>query len=304
MEEFLSFPNPRLPTFPPTLDSLLVALVDDQGSERYHIPQPLTSDDFSNRLAGGLALTGLNRVRETLSSPFNVPETLSSRETWLRHLFEVLVGAHEGLRNAQQANADGRPDAFSDLSREESNIASSIHSVLTDISDFFDLVNEPDEHSPNRTHCIRCVQSASLPPPSTLPDFITSLQLTSEIDVRAARLSLLNDRIRTITHEADEWCKNQADALQAFFITHLTSTDHSPSQLASALCADPSFDSWAMNLGNELRDYCRRIICNEVGQDTSDQRCVEIMETHMTEATRNAKKFVQKTQAELNEDTE
>src|SRR5579863_5624526 len=97
MEEFLSFPNPRLPTFPPTLDSLLVSLVDDQGSERYSIPNPLTSDDFTDRLNGGLAITGLNRVRETLSSPYNVPESLASRETWLRHLLEVLVGAHEGL---------------------------------------------------------------------------------------------------------------------------------------------------------------------------------------------------------------
>ena len=122
MEEFLSFPNPRRPTFPPTLDSLLVSLVDDQGTERYSIPNPLTSDDFTDRLAGGLTITGLNRVHETLSSPFNVPENLSSRETWLRHLFEVLVGAHEGLCNAQQANADGHPDAFNDLNREESNI--------------------------------------------------------------------------------------------------------------------------------------------------------------------------------------
>src|SRR5579863_6257653 len=304
MEEFLSFPNPRLPTFPPTLDSLLVALVDDQGSERYSVPQPLTSDDFTDRIAGGLALTGLNRVRETLASPFNIPENLSSRETWLRHLFEVLVGAHEGLRNAQQANADGHPDAFDNLNREEGNIASAVYSVLTDIIDFFDLVNDPDENSPKRTHCIRCIQSASLPPPSSLPEFITSLQLTSEIDVRAARLSLLNDRIHTITHEADVWCTTQADALQAFFISHLISTDCSPSQLASALHADPSFDSWAMNLGNELREHCRRIICNEVGQDTSNQRCVEIMETHMNEAARNAKARVQRTQAEIDEDTD
>src|SRR5579863_2155987 len=305
MEEFLTFPNPHLSTSIPTLDSLLVSLVDDQGSERYPIINPLTSDNFNDRLLGGLAITGLNRVRETLSSPYNVPEALSSRETWLRHLMEVLAGAHEGLRNAQQANADGHPDTFSDLNREEANTASSIYSVLTDLTDFFDLVNEPDDNSPKRTHCIRCIQSASLPTPSSIPDHITSLLLTSEFDARAARLSLLNDRIRTIIQEADDWCKAQTDALTAYFITHVTSSERSPSQLASALQAtDPSFDRWAKNLGDELREYTRRIICNEVGQDTSDQRCVEVMETHMTEATRNAKAAVQKTQADIDADVE
>src|SRR5579863_7011750 len=167
MEEFLTFPNPRLPSTTPVPDSLLVSLVDDQGSNRYPIPNPLTSDDFTDRLAGGLAITGLNRVRETLTSPYNVPQNLASREIWLCHLFEVLVGAHEGLRNTQQANADGHPDAFSDLNREEANTASSIYSVLTDLINFFDLVNEPDENSPKRTHCIRCIESAVLPTPSS-----------------------------------------------------------------------------------------------------------------------------------------
>src|SRR5579863_6386395 len=266
MEEFLTFPNPRLSTTTPTPDSLLITLVDDQGSNCYPIPNPLTSDDFTDCLAGGLAITGLNRVRETLTAPYNVPQNLASRETWLRHLFEVLVGAHEGLRNTQLANADGHPDAFSDLNREEANTASNIHSVLTDLIDFFDLVNEPDESSPTRTHCIRCIESASLPLPSSVPEHNASLLLTSESDARAVRLSILNDRIRTITHEADEWCKAQTAALNSYLILHLVSTNPSPEQMASSLGADPSFDSWAKRLGNELCGYTRKVICNEVGR--------------------------------------
>src|SRR5579863_2388483 len=300
MEEFLTFPNPRLPSTTPVPDSLLVSLVDDQGTNRYPIPNPLTSNNFTDRLDGALAITGLNRVRETLSAPYNVPENRASRETWLRHLFEVLVGAHEGLRNTQQANADRLPDAFSDLNTEEANTASHIHSVLTDLIDFFDLVNEPDENSPTRTHCIRCIESASLPPPSSIPEHITSLLLTCESDARAARLSILNDRIRQITHEADDWCKAQTAALNSFLILHLVSTNPSPEQMASALGADPSFNTWAKRLGNELREYTRKVICNEVGQDTSDQRCVEIMQTHMTEATRNATTYVKANQDDIN----
>src|SRR5579863_3860570 len=300
MEEFLTFPNPRLPFTTSIPDSLLVSLVDDQGTNRYPIPNPLTSNDFTDRLDGALAITGLNRVRETLTAPYNVPENHASRETWLRHLFEVLVGAHEGLRNTQQANADRLPDAFSDLNTEEANTASHIHSVLTDLIDFFDLVNEPDENSPTRTHCIRCIESASLPPPSSIPDHITSLLLTCESDARAARLSLLNDRIRSITHEADEWCKTQTAALNSFLILHIISTNPSPEQLASALGADPSFDMWAKRLGDEMHEYTRKVICNEVGLDTSDQRCVEIMQTHMTEATRNATTYINANQTGIN----
>src|SRR5579863_8956434 len=300
MEEFLTFPNPRLPFTTSIPDSLLVSLVDDQGTNRYPIPNPLTSDDFTDRLAGGLAITGLNRVRETLTAPYYVPQNLTSRETWLRHLFEILVGAHEGLRNTQLANADGHPDAFCDLNREEANTASNIHSILTDLIDYFDLVNEPDENSPTRTHCIRCIESASLPPPYSVPEHITSLLLTCESDARAARLSILNDRIRTITHEADEWCKAQITALNSYLILHLISTNPSPEQMASALGADPSFDNWAKRLGDELREYTRKVICDEVGQDTSDQRCVEIMQTHMTEATRNATTYVKANQADIN----
>jgi hypothetical protein len=95
----------------------------------------------------------LNHVRETLSFPFNSPETIWDCETWLHFIHKLLANIHEGLVNSQTFAASNviPYDAFDDLLARDVGLIASIKEVLDSLDDFF--YSEKDNNTCNRTLC-------------------------------------------------------------------------------------------------------------------------------------------------------
>ena len=170
MGDTLTFPPVRVPAILPHPEDLLVSLIKDEGTPSFSIPTPLTTDTIPNSADARAALNAVNRLQQTFTSPFDTPDSILNRSTWLRMILETLAGIHEGFHNAQLASPDADlPDAFRDLNGEERNTVAWIFEVTSWLQDFCEATeddHDADHIAPFRTLCIRCIESADLPPPS------------------------------------------------------------------------------------------------------------------------------------------
>src|SRR6266850_4848149 len=138
MDEQLTFPNPRLPTELLPLQDLCADLIGDSESTPIIISNPLNHDSVPDTHTTRVALHGLCRARQALSSPFNTPDAVLPRETWLKFAFELLATVHEGLHNTQLASPDLQtPDAFHDLTTVERALSARLAEASGWILDFF-----------------------------------------------------------------------------------------------------------------------------------------------------------------------
>src|SRR6266850_4517805 len=188
MDEQLTFPNPRLPTELLPLQDLCADLVGDSESTPIIISNPLNHDSIPDTHAARVALHGLRRACQALSSPFNTLDAVLPCETWLKFAFELLATIHKGLHNAQLASPDLQsPDAFHDLTIVERGLSARLAEASGWILDFFS--EEDEDHPVTHTHCLHCVQSVDLPTP---PNLATVAALSTMFDARVYRETLLN----------------------------------------------------------------------------------------------------------------
>ena len=132
MGDSLTFPPVRVPAVLPHPDDLLVSLVKDEGVTTFPIPTPLTTESIPNTAKARAALNAINRLRQTLTSPFGTLDAALDRPTWLRMILETLAGIHEGFRNAQLISPDqDLPKSFQDLNGEERNAVAWIFEVTS-----------------------------------------------------------------------------------------------------------------------------------------------------------------------------
>jgi hypothetical protein len=128
------------------------------------------------------ALNAINRLRQAFTSPFNTPDAILDRPTWLQMILETLAGIYEGFRNAQLISPDADlPMTFCDLNGKELNTVTSIFEVTSWLQDFCEAAEEEhdsDHITPFHTICICCVESTDLPPP---PPNITDIMLTNAL---------------------------------------------------------------------------------------------------------------------------
>ena len=118
------------------------------------------------------ALQGLQRVHDTLLTPFVTPEATFSCTDWLCFLLEVLVAIQEGLRNARVAALDSSPlpglfTTFDSLTENKSHLWTSIGEIVSDLDDHFDWAEDANLAC---LHCLCCITSVCciLPPADNL----------------------------------------------------------------------------------------------------------------------------------------
>src|SRR6266850_1357522 len=109
LDDQLTFPNPRLPTELLPLQDLCADLIGDSESTPIIISNPLNHDSIPDLHTACVALHGLRHARQALSSPFNTPDVVLPRETWLKFAFALLATVHEGLHNAHLASPNLQP---------------------------------------------------------------------------------------------------------------------------------------------------------------------------------------------------
>ena len=223
MGDRLTFPTPRVPAVLPHPDDLLVTLTKDDSLQSFPITTPLTPDTIPNSKDARATLHAVQHLRNTYSSPFGTPDSTLDRPTWLRMILENLAGIHEGFRNAQLISPDADLlKSFWDLSTDELNTVACIFEVTSWLQDFCEAAeddHDPDHKSPFRTICIRCIESADIPPPAN----ITDIMLTNALETRALHESLRNQAIREAVKDIDTWHTNQTDAMITNLVNFITS---------------------------------------------------------------------------------
>jgi hypothetical protein len=139
MDTNLNIPIPCIPIPPPPLDETLVILNESERLDQVSITNPLNYSNIPDTKEAHSAIFALNRIRQTLSDPFNSPENTFDCETWSRFVLEIVASIHEGLINVQTfATTNLVPyDAFEDLSAGEVGVITDLKKILDSIDDFF-----------------------------------------------------------------------------------------------------------------------------------------------------------------------
>jgi hypothetical protein len=76
MDNNLNIPVPHIPIPPPPLDEVLVILQESNRLDHVTIPNPLNYTNTPDTKEACNAVFALNRIRETLTNPFNGPENV------------------------------------------------------------------------------------------------------------------------------------------------------------------------------------------------------------------------------------
>ena len=245
MDKHLTFPPVCIPAILPHPEDLLVSLIKDEGVTSFPIPTPLTPKSIPNNADTRAALTAVNRLRQTFTSPFGTPDAILDRPTWLHMILETLAGIHEGFRNAQLISPDyDLPKSFCDLNGEECNAVARIFEVTSWLQDFCKAAeddHDEDHLAPFHTICIRCIESAELPSP---PPNITDIMLKNALKVCALRESLRNKAICEAVHDINTWHAAQTKSLKSELVTSITSKDPNFETLAHEIGLNPCIQQW------------------------------------------------------------
>lgn len=280
MDDCLNFPPVRFPAILPPSEDFAVSLVNDDNVQEFRITNPLTADTMPDSNEACAALHALCRMREALTSPFNTPDCILDRPTWLRMVLETFAGVHEGFCNAQLASPDEtQVTAFLGLSKEEFSTVGHIYQILMWIADFCNPVEKEhdNDHIPLVcTLCICCIESANLPPPK---EHALMIQLGSTLEARAYRETLRNEVIRKAIMEIDDWCETQRAGIIAYLTSTITSYSPDSATLARQLgVLSSDIQDWVENIRPALRLVAVRMVNAKIISDVFDPQAHELLE--------------------------
>jgi hypothetical protein len=281
MQSDLVFPAPRVADPPPPLDKLLIDLLNNEEFSEVILTNPLTAQNIPETEEARVALHSLARIRQALSTPFNTPDRCFGREDWLKLVLELIANIHGGIRNCQLAAPEGEgkiADAFFDLTTTEEAITSRTRELIGDLAGFYWTDGDDSEHIVKH-HCFRCVQTAAIDLKDNA-NLLTSIQLNTALDTRKVRETLLNEAVRAIHKEVDEWREEQRGSLIAY-ITDLITADTliSAENLSDAAHSlSPAFRDWVKKYGDIMRLYVRRSISEVVNEDLIDPYGRELLD--------------------------
>ena len=325
MDDRLTFPLPRVPAVLPHPDDLLVTLTKDDSLESFPITTPLTPETIPNSEDARSALHAVQRLRHTFSSPFGTPDSVLDRPTWLRMILENLAGIHEGFWNAQLISPDADlPTSFRDLLPEELNTVARIFEVTSWLQDFCEAADDdddPDHVAPFRTICIRCVESADLPP---APANITDIMLSNALEVRALRKTLRNKAIRNAVKDVEDWRGKQTEAMITELVEYMICPVPDIDSLARTIGnLDPRITAWVDSIRAPIRKAAIAMVTQEAVEDCIIPHSQEILEgawmrrqteieleihkrsaEHESELRRSAEEYAMKVEQELQATTD
>ena len=106
MDKCLTFPPIHVPAVLPHPNDLLVTLAKDDHVSSFRITNPLTPETIPDNNEAQVTLHTMNRLRQALTSPYNTPDAILDRPSWLCMIMEVVASIHEGFHTMQLASPD------------------------------------------------------------------------------------------------------------------------------------------------------------------------------------------------------
>jgi len=282
MESFI--PNASEPPVPVPFGQLTVAVAESlTPSHHIAISNPILLSDFPDTPQGAVAYMALQRVSEILSHGFLSPsnsspaETTPSRELWLSTVSQILVHTHNSIRRTH--GSDPLPNSFSGMSPEEKDsfqlLAHTISSLNSFFSNRFDnLITDPDEPDTEAWEiCLRCLEECQYPIDKAGYE---SVLMSCTQNIHAAHRTIINDKLRTLSHEMDEWVDDRRAQIETAFIDAVISDDLS--YLHNSTDRDPCLDAWASHTVASFTATAKRFMAQEVLATTVEPILIESLQ--------------------------
>ena len=303
MESFT--PDLPEPPVPIPFGQLIVAVAESiQTPHPISIPNPVLLSDFPDTPQGAVAYTALQRVQEILSHGFYTSSNLSAphRELWLSTVSQILVHIHNSIRRTHVA--DPLPNAFANLSPEETDSFKLLVKTTSSLSSFFDnrfdnLIKsmDPDDATVDSWEiCLRCLEECQYPIDKAGYE---SVLMSCQQNIHAAHRTIINQKLRDLTNEMDAWVDARRTQITDAFLEAVTSEDFS--SLYDAVDRDPRLVGWANRTIANFTDISKRYMADEVMDNTVEPIIIERLDAarakaitsaaeHLTNLTRDERK--------------
>ena len=290
MESFT--PDLPEPPVPIPFGQLTVAVAESiQTPHPIAIPNPVLLSDFPDTPQGAVAYTALQRVQEILSHGFYTPSNLSAphRELWLSTVSQILVHIHNSIRRTHVA--DPLPNAFANLSPEETDSFKLLATTVSSLSSFFDnrfdnLIKsmDPDDATVDSWEiCLRCLEECQYPINKAGYE---SVLMSCQQNIHAAHRTIINQKLRDLTNEMDAWVDARRTQITDAFLEAVTSEDFS--SLYDSVDRDPRLVDWANRTIANFTDISKRYMADEVMDNTVEPIIIERLDAARAKAITSA----------------
>ena len=294
MESFS--PNTPEPPVPIPFGQLTVAVAESITTPHpITIANPVLLSDFPDMPQGAVAYTALQRVSEFLTHGFYTPNNLSAphRELWLHTVSQILVHIHNSIRRTHVA--DPLPNAFADMSLDETEAFSLLVKSLSSLSTFFDnrfedLVKNMDDTDPSVDSweiCLCCLEECQYP--ITKAGY-ESVLMSCVQNIHVAHRTIINDKLRSLTTKMDEWVDARCTQIQSALIEAVISEDFS--HLFDATDHDPRLDAWVNSTLTTFTDHAKKLIINDVIATEAQPILIERVTATKVKAEREAEEYL------------
>ena len=269
------------PPIPAAFGDLPISIAESiQVEHPISIPFPLQLSDFPDTPPGAVTFTALQRMQEFLSHGFltDTNDPAPPRDVWLATVSQLLVFIHNSIRRTHAA--DPVPNAFLHLSSEEQVSLDLLLKTFSSLSDFFtDRRDNGDGVTENWKICLRCLESSHYPTDKATFD---SIMMSCGQNVAGAHRTIINQAIRTLTIEMDEWVDNHRSSIKEQLIQAVVSDDGSFFRDVQ----DPRLLAWFETTRTNLRTLAQQNIKNEVLDETLVPWAIESLQAAKAEASR------------------
>jgi len=282
METFI--PNVPAPPVPIPFGQLIVAATESlTPSHPIDIANPILLSDFPDTPQGTVAYTALQCVSEILSHGFLHPsntqhdDSTPSQELWLSTVSQILVHIHNSIRRTH--GLDPTPNAFQDLSSSETESFTLLARAVSSLSSFFDnrfenLLTDPvDPDVETWEICLRCLEECQYPVSKASWQ---SVLMSCAQNIHAAHRTIINDKLRSLTLETDEWVDARCTQIREAFIEAISSDDFS--SLHDATNSDPRLEAWATRTLASFTDTAKRFLVQETLATTVEPILIESLQ--------------------------
>jgi len=296
METFI--PNVQAPPVPIPFGQLTVAVAKSlTPSHPIAIADPILLSDFPDTPQGVVAYTALQRISEILSHGFlhpsndQVSEATPSRELWLSTTSQILVHLHNSIRRTHGVTP--LLNVFRDLSSTESDSFSLLARTISSLASFFDnrfenLVTDPDDPDVETWEvCLRCLEECQYPVTHAAWQ---SVLMSCTQNIHAAHRTIINDKLRSLTLETDQWIDDRRNLIHDAFIEAVTSDDFS--SLHDATNSDPRLEAWATRTAASFTDTAKQFIAQEVIATTVSPILIESLQAAKVKVDTEGSKYL------------
>ena len=241
-------PNITEPPVPIPFGGLPISIAESLSTpHNISISNPLQLSDFPDTAQGAVTFQAFTRTQEYLSHGFHIDRPdMPRRDTWIALVSQILFSIHNSIHQTHGDNPF--PNSFSNLSEVELKDFNLLTAALSSLDTFFNNRADDDSGPANYEICLRCLEECKIPIDKAAYE---SVLLSCSQNIHAAHRTIINDQLRTLTNEMNEWVSTRRDAIKSTLVDAVT-TD----TLASFLedhDTDPRIVTWATNMKTRIQ---------------------------------------------------